>query len=80
MHEGAMNRRAAKNADLAHRVATWLRDNGCVTTVVVVGEVYFVHYTLRQDIKPQPPVRCDGSVIFPRGSQEDVVLAFLLSQ
>lgn len=75
-----MNIRAAKNADLAHRVATWLQRNGCVTTVIVKGEVYEVHYTLKLDVKPQPAIRCDGSIIFPQGSQEDVVLAFLLSQ
>lgn len=75
-----MNRRSAINAALAHRVRAWLDSKGCVTTVIVKGETYEVHYTLQLDVKPQPAVIIDGSVKFPPGSQEDVVLAFLLSQ
>lgn len=75
-----MNNRAARNADLAHRVGRWLVERGCTVTIAVKGEVYYVHYTLAHDMKPQPAVRCDGSIVFPQGSQEDVVLLFLLSQ
>lgn len=76
-----MDRRAAANADLALRVATWLQAKGCTVQVVYKAPFsYEVHYTLKLDMKPQPPVRIDGSVIFPKGSQEEVVLAFLLGQ
>jgi hypothetical protein len=73
-----MDKRAAANADLAYRVATWLQGNGCTVQVAYKAPFgYEVHYTLKLDIKPQPPVRIDGSVVFPKGSQEDVVFAFL---
>ncbi len=66
---------------LAYTVAAWLTSKGCVTALVEVNEGWEVHYTLPEDIKPQPPVQVhNGKIIFPKGSQEDVVFTFLLSQ
>lgn len=74
----AMDRRAATNADLASRVATWLEAQGCTVQIQYEAPVsYLIHYTLKLDVKPQPPIKIDGSVRFPAGSQELVVLAFL---
>lgn len=74
-----MDIRAAANADLAYSVAVWLQAKGCTVQVVYVAPFsYEVHYTLKLDMKPQPPIRIDGTVVFPVGSQEDVILAFLL--
>ncbi len=57
-----MSKRAAMNADLAVRVAMWLESNGCVTTIQHRNETYEVYYTLKEDMRPQPPILCDGSV------------------
>lgn len=73
-----MNRRAAANADLAHCLALWLQGHKCTVQVLhVIPDIFEVHYTLRDDVKPQPPVRVDGTIKFPVGSQISVVQAFL---
>ncbi len=67
--------------DLALTVAAWLHSKGCVVSIVAVEGGWEVNYTLSEDIKPQPPVQIHhGKIIFPKGSQEDVVFTFLLSQ
>lgn len=74
----------AQKADdlLAFTVGAWLQSKGCVVTLTnPPGKGWFVNYTLRDDMKPQPPVHIlNGSIIFPAGSQEDVVFTFLLGQ
>lgn len=66
---------------IATRLAAWLEANGCTVSIVYKLSGHYVHYTLKLDIKPQPPARIkDGAISFPAGSQEDVVLAFLLQQ
>lgn len=73
-----MNRRAAVNADLAHCLSLWLQGHGCTVQIVAVKpDMFDVHYTLKLDIKPQPPVRIDGAIKFPMGSQVSIVRAFL---
>lgn len=68
--------------NLALRVAGWLTNKGCQAVSVVQGiDGWFVYYTLKLDMKPQPAVRVrNGAVSFPAGSQEDVVFAFMLEQ
>ncbi len=67
--------------DLALIVASWLREKGCTVSVLAHPLGWDVHYTLKEDVLPQPAVQVhNGRVIFPKGSQEDVVLAFLLEQ
>lgn len=74
-----MDKRLAFNAALALQVSTWLQAKGCTVQVVYVPPLtYEVHYTLKLDMKPQPPVRINGSVVFPKGSQEEVIMAYLL--
>lgn len=74
-------RRAVINSSLAYRVATWLEKRGCTTTIALCDEFrYEVHYTLARDVIPQPPVKIDGSIVFPKGSQEDVILQFFMGQ
>lgn len=66
---------------IALRLAAWLQAKGCTVSVSCKHDGHYVHYTLQLDIKPQPPARIkDGAISFPAGSQEDVVMAFLLSQ
>lgn len=71
---------SVSNNTMALRVAGWLTAKGCgAVSVVNKGDHYLVYYTLSLDTKPQPAVRIkDGSVIFPTGSQQDVVTAFLM--
>lgn len=70
------------DAILADRVAAWLFAKGCGAVSVVFRDgQYHVYYTLKLDIVPQPAVRVhNGSIIFPSGSQEEVVLAFLAGE
>lgn len=63
---------------LAAAVAEWLRKGGCIVSSVETPDGFDVHYTLKNDMKPQPAVQIrDKSVIFPQGSQEEVLMAFL---
>lgn len=71
-----------KDVILAGRVAAWLITHGVKTTTTTQDKegTWLVHYTLRDDIKPQPPVRIkDGGISFPKGSQQAVVDLFLRS-
>lgn len=66
---------------MAIRLAAWLEAKGCTVTVMYKLSGHYVHYTLKLDVKPQPPAHIkDGTISFPAGSQEDVILAFLLQQ
>lgn len=66
---------------LAFTVGAWLQAKGCVVTLTNPPGKWLVHYTLPDDMKPQPPVEIkDSKIVFPQGSQEDVVLTFLLGQ
>jgi hypothetical protein len=72
-----MSKRSEANAQLAGKVAAWLGARGCkAVTVVQVEEIMYVHYTLQLDMKPQPAIKIDGSIIFPQGSQMDVLEVF----
>lgn len=75
---------ALKDAALAANVVRWLEKRGCVVSATVNhGDpmAINIHYTLKNDMKPQPAVRIkDGAVIFPEGSNEDIIFAFLLQQ
>lgn len=62
---------------LAGSLMGWLASNGCVVSLVETAEGFEVHYTLKDDVKPQPPVKITkGRLIFPRGSQETVINSF----
>lgn len=67
-----------KDVILATRVVSWLAANGCGAIAISLANGFVeVHYTLKLDIKPQPPIKVqDGGINFPRGSQEAVVQAF----
>lgn len=69
-----------KDAMLATNFVLWLESRGCgAVTPVLKEDGWYIHYTLKNDIKPQPAVRIvNGSVIFPKGSCEDVVFDFLM--
>lgn len=73
-----------KDAALAANVVRWLESKGCtVSATVNHGDpmAISIYYTLSLDTKPQPAVRIkDGAVIFPEGSCEEIVFAFLLQQ
>lgn len=66
---------------LAAAMAHWLEQNGCTVTMVRSSKTgdFEVHYTLKKDLMPQPPVRItrQPSVVFPTGSQEAVIQAWL---
>lgn len=70
-----------KDYQLALRMAHWLFEMGCAAiTIVVKPDQVEINYTLKLDMKPQPAIIVrDGKLTFPAGSQEDVVLTFLLS-
>lgn len=63
----------------AIHLAEWFRYKGCkAVTINEQGGVFYVYYTLQRDIKPQPPASVlHGTVVFPLGSQEDVVMSYL---
>lgn len=68
---------------LAFTVGAWLQSKGCVVTLTqsLKKPGWLVNYTLPEDLKPQPPVEVSrGSITFPEGSQEDLILTFLLGQ
>lgn len=64
---------------LALRVVHFLEVSGCTVQVTKVDVEIHVHYTLKNDIKPQPAIRVTDkpSLIIPKGSQDAVVFAFL---
>lgn len=69
-----------KDAVLAANFVRWLESKGCYpVTPVLKEDGWYIHYTLKNDMKPQPAVRIiNGSVMFPEGSQEDVIFDFLM--
>lgn len=68
-----------KDAMLAANFVRWLEGKGCTVTPILKEDGWRIHYTLSVDTKPQPAVIIrDGSVIFPKGSQEDLVFDFLM--
>jgi len=67
-----------KTVVIATGVHGWLEARGCTCSMIKLEEEIRIHYTLSLDTKPQPAVVIrDESVIFPKGSQEDVIMAFL---
>ena len=68
---------------LAMAVYKWLEDNGCAVQLQKgQGEHqgnYLIHYTLRLDVNPQPPIVITNkpSIKVPTGSQEAVVTSML---
>lgn len=64
-------------SQLALYTYNWLERRGCVCSLMKYQSEFHLHYTLAEDIKPQPALIIrDKSVIFPKGSQEDVLNAF----
>lgn len=68
-----------RQADLSLNVITFLEKGGCTTTMTVVDAEIHIHYTLKNDMKPQPALRITDrpSIIIPKGSQHGVVLSLL---
>jgi hypothetical protein len=64
---------------LACNVADWLDSKQCQTSISSSDDgKALVLYTLRDDIKPQPPLEVkDGRVVIPKGTETAVVAAFL---
>lgn len=70
---------SASQIMLAMAVYKWLEDNGCTVQLQKNGSEYLLHYTLRDDIKPQPAIVVTNkpSIKIPTGSQEAVVQSML---
>lgn len=77
-----MGYKQPSDEQIAYNIARWLQTKGCTACVYHRSEGDFqVHYTLSLDTKPHPAVTIkNGSVVFPVGSDEDIVLSFLLGQ
>lgn len=70
--------RRYSDADLAAALAEWLECNRCTISVSIEGDGFNIHYTLQNDIKPQPPIHVEGGKFtIPAGSQQAVINALL---